>query len=115
MRTAAVAGVAKAVSNEVSHRQSGRWASEDQAQQKPGYRPPPPGRYQRPMFQRHYAPPPAAPPTPAGPLSEPPVTQPVASGMSLRLDQLRQLGELKAQGVLTDAEFATEKDKILNS
>ena len=32
-----------------------------------------------------------------------------------RLDQLRQLGALKAQGVLTDAEFATQKDRILNS
>ncbi len=29
------------------------------------------------------------------------------------LDQLKQLGELKAQGVLTDAEFEAQKAKIL--
>lgn len=29
------------------------------------------------------------------------------------LDQLRELGELKAQGVLTEEEFAAEKAKIL--
>jgi Short C-terminal domain len=32
-----------------------------------------------------------------------------------RLDQLRQLGELKTAGVLTDEEFAQQKSKILNS
>ena len=30
-----------------------------------------------------------------------------------RLQQLKQLGDLKAQGVLTEDEFATEKAKIL--
>lgn len=30
-----------------------------------------------------------------------------------RLEQLKELGELKAQGVLTEDEFATEKSKIL--
>jgi hypothetical protein len=29
------------------------------------------------------------------------------------LEQLKQLGELKAQGVLTDAEFETQKARIL--
>ena len=29
------------------------------------------------------------------------------------LDQLKELGELKASGVLTDAEFETQKAKIL--
>jgi len=32
-----------------------------------------------------------------------------------KLDQLRQLGELKTSGVLTDAEFEAEKAKILAS
>lgn len=32
---------------------------------------------------------------------------------SARLDQLKQLGELHASGVLTDAEFAAEKARIL--
>jgi hypothetical protein len=31
------------------------------------------------------------------------------------LDQLQQLGELKAQGILTDAEFEAQKAKILAS
>jgi hypothetical protein len=31
-----------------------------------------------------------------------------------RMEQLKQLGELKAQGVLTEQEFAAEKAKILN-
>jgi hypothetical protein len=30
-----------------------------------------------------------------------------------KLDQLKQLGELKAAGVLTDAEFEVQKEKIL--
>jgi hypothetical protein len=31
------------------------------------------------------------------------------------LEQLKQLGELKAQGVLSEAEFEAEKSKILNA
>jgi hypothetical protein len=34
-------------------------------------------------------------------------------GGSSTLDQLRQLGELKDQGVLTDEEFAAQKAKLL--
>ena len=30
-----------------------------------------------------------------------------------KLEQLKQLGELKASGVLTDAEFEVQKEKIL--
>jgi len=37
---------------------------------------------------------------------------PAPSGES-RMDQLRSLGELKAQGVLTDEEFEAEKARIL--
>ena len=46
--------------------------------------------------QYEQAPPPAA----AAPAADP-------------LEQLKQLGELKAQGVLTDAEFEVQKAKIL--
>ena len=47
---------------------------------------------------------PAAPaPAPAAP----------AQGGESRVDQLKSLGELKAQGVLTDAEFEAEKARIL--
>lgn len=31
------------------------------------------------------------------------------------VDQLRELGELKAQGILTEDEFAAQKAKILNA
>ena len=42
----------------------------------------------------------------------PPAAAPAANGES-RIDQLKALGELKAQGVLTDAEFEAEKARIL--
>jgi putative oligomerization/nucleic acid binding protein len=83
-RTAVVAGTATAVSNRVSRRQSERWAAQDQA-----------------YYPQEQAPPPAAPPPAAAPAPE------------SRIDQLRELGELKAQGVLTDQEFEAEKARIL--
>jgi hypothetical protein len=48
--------------------------------------------------QQQYAPAPA--PAPAAPAPD-------------RFSQLKQLGELKAQGILTEQEFAAEKAKIL--
>jgi hypothetical protein len=88
-RTAVVAGTATAVSNRVSRRQAGRWAQQEQEQ-----------AYQQPA----YAPPPQAP-------------APAAAGSSMedKLEQLKQLGELKEQGVLTEAEFEVQKNRILNS
>ena len=47
------------------------------------------------------APPAAAPSTPQ------------ASGEASVIDQLKQLGELKAQGILTEEEFAAQKAKLL--
>lgn len=38
-----------------------------------------------------------------------------ASEMSVRLTQLQQLGELKAQGLLSEAEFEVQKRVILGS
>ena len=87
-RTAVVAGTATAVSNRVSRRQAGRWA----AQEQPQYAEQPPPQY-APAPQ--YAPP------------------PVASSADDTLDQLQKLGELKASGVLTDAEFQVQKAKLL--
>jgi len=49
-------------------------------------------------------PPPAAPAAPA----------PEAGGQST-IDQLKELGELKAQGILTEEEFAAQKAKLLAS
>jgi hypothetical protein len=52
--------------------------------------------YQEPAYQD----PGYAQPTPAAPAADP-------------VDQLKQLGELHAQGVLTDEEFAAQKAKLL--
>jgi hypothetical protein len=52
--------------------------------------------------QQAAAPAAAAPPAPA------------AGGQST-IDQLKELGELKAQGILTEEEFAAQKAKLLNA
>ena len=93
-RTAVVAGTATAVSNRVSRRQANRWS----AQQEPEPAPPPQQQYQEP-------PPPAYAPPPPPP--------PPADDAPDMLDQLQKLGELRAAGVLTEAEFAAQKAKIL--
>lgn len=49
----------------------------------------------------------AAPPPPPPPAAAP-------AGGGDRIEQLKQLGELHANGILTDEEFAAEKAKILN-
>ena len=41
-----------------------------------------------------------------------PPAQPAAAGESV-IDQLKQLGELKDQGILTEEEFAAQKAKLL--
>lgn len=92
-RTAVVAGTATAVSNRVSRRQGQRWAAQEQQPQ-----------YQAPQYQAPPPPPPPAPPAPAP-----------GAGQIDRIEALKQLGELKAQGVLTEQEFAAEKARILAS
>jgi len=84
-RTAVVAGTATAVSNRVSRRQASRW-------QQQGY-------YDE---QPQAAPEPAPAAAPA-----PPPVDPIA--------QLKELAELKQQGILTDAEFAAQKAKLLGT
>lgn len=42
----------------------------------------------------------------------PVATAPAAGGQSV-IDQLKELGELKAQGILTEEEFAAQKAKLL--
>lgn len=44
----------------------------------------------------------------------PPAPAPADTGGSA-IDQLRELGELKAQGILTEEEFAAQKAKLLAS
>jgi hypothetical protein len=86
-RTAVIAGTATAVSNRVSRRQANRWA----AQEQPAYDAPADEQQ-----QAYDAPPPA-------------------DDMDAKLAQLKQLGELQAQGVLTEEEFAAQKSRILGS
>jgi hypothetical protein len=83
-RTAVIAGTATTVSNRVSRRQGRRWAEQEQQQ----------------YAQEEPAPAPAAP-------------APAAGGESSTIDQLKELGELKAQGILTEEEFAAQKAKLL--
>ena len=95
-RTAVIAGTATAVSNRVSRRQAGRWAAKDeqaadaQAYQDQQAAPP----------QEQYA-------------QQQPAAAPPGDDMDAKLSQLKQLGDLKTQGVITDAEFAEQKRKIL--
>jgi len=91
-RTAVVAGTASAVSGRVQRRQAEKFAGRDaqiSADRQAAYQ------------QAAPAPVAAAPAAPA----------PTAT--SDTLTQLERLGELKTQGILTDAEFAAQKAKIL--
>jgi hypothetical protein len=102
-RTAVVAGTATAVSNRVSRRQANRWAQQESQQAyASGYGPP--ARYEGQQYaypdQGQPEPPPPPPPAPAASTTD-------------RLDQLARLGELKSQGVLTEAEFEEQKRRIL--
>ena len=105
-RTAVIAGTATHVSNNVSRRQQNRWAEknqqayEAQAPEQQQYAPPPPQYAPAPV---QYAPAPPAPPAPA----------PAAAPEVDLTAQLAQLGSLHTSGVLSDAEFASAKAKIL--
>jgi len=90
-RTAVIAGTATATSNAVNRRQAAKAQEQAEAQ-----------AYE----QQQYAaaqppPPPAAPPAPA----EPPPSD--------LTEQLAKLGELHSQGILSDAEFAAAKQRLL--
>jgi hypothetical protein len=87
-RTAVVAGTATAVSNRVSRRQAQRWqqqGSNPYGQPEPAYQEPAP-QYQEPP---------------------PPPPQDM-------VQQLKDLAELKDQGILTEEEFAAQKARILS-
>jgi outer membrane murein-binding lipoprotein Lpp len=83
--------------------------AQQQVAQQPQYAPPPP----------QYAPPPpqyAPPPPQYAPVEAPPAAAPAPTpAQPDRIAQLKELGELKAAGVLTEEEFQAEKAKILNS
>ena len=90
-RTAVVAGTATTVSNRVSSRQARKWG--EQGETTPAYMAPTGGGEQQQYAEPQYAPPPPAAPDP--------------------IEQLKELGALHEQGILTDEEFAAQKAKIL--
>ena len=51
----------------------------------------------------------------AAPIAAAPAPAPASRDMGDKLAQLKQLGELREAGVLTDAEFAAQKAQILNA
>ncbi|MGW1591767.1 SHOCT domain-containing protein [Streptomyces sp. NPDC002386] len=102
-RTAVVAGTATAVSNRVSRRQAGRWAQQDSAQQQQQYEQQQAAQQQYAQQQQQMAPPPA-----------PAAAQPAGDDMTNKIDQLKQLADLKTQGVLTDEEFEAQKRRLLS-
>lgn len=98
-RTAVIAGTASAVSGRVQRRQAEKFAERDAqiyAQREQAY-------------EQQMAPPPA--PAPA------PVPAPAAAGgmPADTIQQLKDLAELKNQGILTEEEFAQQKARILGS
>jgi hypothetical protein len=99
-RTAAVVGTATATRNAVNRRQADKNAEAyahamNTAEQQYA---PPPQQYAPPPPQEQYAPP-AAMPAPQDDM----------------IAQLERLGALKAQGLLTDEEYAQAKQKLLAS
>jgi hypothetical protein len=88
-RTAVIAGTATSVSNRVSKRQGERWAAQEQE-----------AAMQAQAAPAQMAPAPAA---------------PAPGGESSMIDQLKELGALKDQGILTEEEFAAQKAKLLGS
>ncbi len=100
-RTAVVAGTATAVSGRVQRRQAEKFAGRDAniaAEREQAYQQQV-GDQQQGGDQE-----PAPEPAPAA-----------APDSSSMLDQLQKLGDLKAQGILTEEEFAAQKAKLLNS
>ena len=94
-RTAVIAGTATAVSGRVQRRQAERFAGRDAqiyADQQQAYQQVAP----QPTYQQPVAPAPVAAPSQADVIT-----------------QLQQLGELKAQGILTEDEFQAQKAKLL--
>ncbi len=92
-RTAAIAGTASAVNGRVQRRQAEKFAGRD---------------------AQIYADREQAYAQQAAPAQPPPQAAP-AAGQSTMIDQLTKLGELRDKGILTDAEFASQKAKLLGT
>jgi hypothetical protein len=90
LRAAATTAVVAGTAGAIRHRQDQKWANQAAEQQAAA------------DAQAGYAPAPAP-----APVAAPP------TGGGVDLDQLKQLGELHAAGVLTDEEFAAAKAKLI--
>ena len=115
-RTAVVAGTATAVSGRVARRQASRYTEKDAQlaadrtaayERDMGYDQPAPQQQYAPAPPPQYAPPPQQQYAPAPP--------PAPAGGDIDVEQLKQLGELHANGILSDEEFAQAKAKVLGS
>ncbi len=91
-RTAVVAGTAQAAAGRVHRNQQTRWSQQDAA------------------AAAAMTAPPAAPPVAPAPA---PTAPSPAQDLDAQLAQLAQLGELRDQGILTEAEFEAKKARIL--
>lgn len=88
IKTAAKVAVASSIHGRVQRRQQQRWAAQDATQ----------------IPQASHAPaPPIAAPADASP----------ADDMQTKLDLLRQLGELRDSGILSDEEFEAKKAEVM--
>jgi hypothetical protein len=106
-KTAAKVAVASSVHGRVQRRQQQRWAAQDAVAAPPAAHaaPPPPPHAAPPQPPVQQAPPPP---------HHPPAAPPAAGvDMATKLAQLQQLADLKAAGVLTDAELETQKAAVL--
>ncbi len=100
VRTAAVVGTATATRNAVDRRQAQKNATAYANAMNQAYaQQPPPQNYAPPPPQEHYS-------TMPQTTMEPPSQEDM-------IEQLERLGALKAQGLLTDEEFAAAKQKLL--
>lgn len=99
-RTAVIAGTATAVSNNVSRRQAGRWAEKDQARYEAEMQAQQAAAYQQQQQQALAAQQAAAAAAAAAPQVD-------------LVAELSKLADLKAAGVLSDAEFEAAKAKLL--
>jgi hypothetical protein len=97
-RTAVAAGTWTAVSNRVNRRQQNRWSQQEQQQY---------------AQQQQYAPQQYAQQQYAAPQQYAAQPAPAAAGARDRVDQLKDLANLKQQGILSEQEFEAEKARIL--
>lgn len=106
-RTAVIAGTATAVSNNVSRRQANRWANQNQAAQAEAYAQ---QQYEQAQYAQQQA---ALAAQQQAAFAAQQAAAAPAGGTDL-VAEITKLAELKAAGILTDAEFQAAKAKLLS-